>query len=612
MVDRGAKVGGEGMTRYLWLLPWALAACSSTEPDADRETPPMEVGVPRGGCAPGFVHDDASSTCEPTLPVEPCPAGQLAVPGEGGCHPVAECGTDPYGELPAASEVVFVDGAYTGGANDGTRGHPFTTVVRALNAAKDGSVVAIAAGTYVEDLSIPPGVRVFGRCPSMVEVRGVPSLPDSWPIILKDRSELHRVAVTSATPAVAVFGASGALLEQVWVHDVGNAGVVVQATTSKASLTMRRSLIERAKKFGLVATAATVQVEASVVRGTALATGAKGGEGLVAQIDPDTRAPSVFGVRGSVIEGNASFGVLAIGSTVDLDGCVLLANRAEGEGGVGGGAFAQAAVETGDPSTVSIKRSLLSGNEVQGVGVKRSTLLVERSVIRDTGGRTSDGIGGPGVQVTIDASATVLDSVLERNHHAGALLIGGRLVLEGVIVRDTAAILANGMLGIGVGAQFEPTEAAATSLTVRRSLVSRNAFAGIVVNGAVLTLEDSRVEDTRASATTAEFGDGITLATVRLGEGIWPARATLANVSITGSARSGISVFAADLAMVGTAFRCNGIDLDVEPRVLIRSGTLPGSLGAIDEGSGNSCGCGDVVTTCKAQSAGLAPVPIPP
>lgn len=569
--------------------------------------------MPRDACGPGFHPDDAASTCEVVLPIDACPKGQLAVPGDEACRPVAECGDDPYGDLPQGASITHVDGRYGGGASDGTRERPYRTVAQGLAAASAGGVVAVAAGTYVEDVTVPPGVRLYGRCPSMVEIRGIPTRPESWPIILKNGSELHRVAVTSATPAIAVFGASDALIEEVWVHDVGDAAVVAQATATvrRASVTVRRSLIERATKFGVVGTASTVKVEDSVVRGVALAAGAKGGEGLVAQEDPDTGEQSTFEVRGSVIEGSASFGVLAIGSVVSVDACVLRANRAEREGGVGGGAFAQAAIETGRASTMTITRSLLTGNEVQGAGTKRSKLVIERSVIRDTRARPSDGIGGPGVQATVEADATIRDSVLERNHHAGALLVGGRLELDGVIVRDTLPVVADDRLGIGVGAQFEPTETSPTRLTIRRSLVIRSFFVGVLANGAELSLVDSRVEATRASASTDEFGDGVALSSVENGGVRFPARGTLERVTIVGNARAGVSAFTADLSMAASSLRCNAFDLDVEPRLLTRTGTIDGSIGAITDHGDVTCGC-DTASPCKAQSAGLEPVPIEP
>src|SRR5262245_59224136 len=48
----------------------------------------QKAGVPPSACAAGFM-PDGNDGCEPILPVDPCFAGEMAVPGETACRPIA-------------------------------------------------------------------------------------------------------------------------------------------------------------------------------------------------------------------------------------------------------------------------------------------------------------------------------------------------------------------------------------------------------------------------------------------------------------------------------------------------------------------------------------------
>src|SRR5262245_59309187 len=133
------------------------------------------AGVPPSACGKGFM-PDGKQGCEPILPAAPCPAGQMAIPGETTCHEVAPCGQGTWGTIPVDADTQFVDKAYAGGGSDGTQAKPWTTIQEGIAAAKPGAIVAVAAGKYAEDLFIQgKAVRLVGRCPAMVEVSGTSS-----------------------------------------------------------------------------------------------------------------------------------------------------------------------------------------------------------------------------------------------------------------------------------------------------------------------------------------------------------------------------------------------------------------------------------------------------
>src|SRR4051812_19559403 len=72
------------------------------------------AGIAPERCGGGFEPDEANG-CEPILPAERCPEGQMAVPGEAACREIAPCGPAPWGDAPLDDTTQFVDAAYAGG-----------------------------------------------------------------------------------------------------------------------------------------------------------------------------------------------------------------------------------------------------------------------------------------------------------------------------------------------------------------------------------------------------------------------------------------------------------------------------------------------------------------
>lgn len=155
----------------------------------------MPVGTWPELCGTGFEADPRGG-CRAILPAEPCPRGLMAIPGETSCREVADCGAEPWAGIPAEPDTHYVDAAYSGASSDGTVARPWTSIQAAIAAAPPGGSIAIAAGSYVEDLSIRlKPVRLWGRCPGMVEVVSTGGALSA--IMIEegaDRSEVHRRA----------------------------------------------------------------------------------------------------------------------------------------------------------------------------------------------------------------------------------------------------------------------------------------------------------------------------------------------------------------------------------------------------------------------------------
>ncbi|MBW2457049.1 MAG: hypothetical protein JRI68_21215, partial [Deltaproteobacteria bacterium] len=129
------------------------------------------AGIPTEMCADGF--EPAGQGCEPILPPEPCPKGLMALPGETICRSVMPCGSGKWGDLPVDASTEHVDASYAGGDSDGSAAKPWTTIGEALATAEPDVLIAIAEGSYAEDVVVSgKRVKLWGVCPEKVEVLG--------------------------------------------------------------------------------------------------------------------------------------------------------------------------------------------------------------------------------------------------------------------------------------------------------------------------------------------------------------------------------------------------------------------------------------------------------
>ncbi|MBK8256533.1 MAG: hypothetical protein IPK82_28170 [Polyangiaceae bacterium] len=185
------------------------------------------AGVPPDECGDGF-EADGKGGCQPILPSDKCPDGWMAIPGETQCHEVAPCGNGTWGEIPVESDTQFVDGSYQGQDSDGSQNKPWKTIQAGVDAAADGAVVAVAAGVYQENLTIPPNdpIKLWGRCPSMVTVEGVAGSNTPAIVVLADNAEVHNLGVTGNGIGAGIAG-SNVLFEKVHIRDTVSVGIVV-------------------------------------------------------------------------------------------------------------------------------------------------------------------------------------------------------------------------------------------------------------------------------------------------------------------------------------------------------------------------------------------------
>jgi hypothetical protein len=506
----------------------------------------LAAGVPEALCGAGFESDGAGA-CRAILPAAPCPSGAMALPGETSCREVAGCGAGTWGDIPLGADTVFVDASYGGGAgtSDGSQQRPFATIGEAFVAANAGATVAIAAGSYAEDLDLfGKPVVLWGVCPSLSEIVATGS--GQAALVLRSGtagSEVHALAVRGPRLGIAVTGAIDVLLDRVWVHDTGDAGIVVEDALGNTAVTVRGALIERASDGGVRVGGAQLLLESSVIRYT------------------------------------QPFGTAQSG---------------------GGGVAAYDTAVAGRRAELSLRDSVIEANRDVGVAVAGADALLERVLVRGTLPRASDQDAGVGVVVRTNgtsgqpAAVTIRSTVVEDNHAVGVYSYGSTALLEAVTVRHTLANVSDGLFGRGVVGQADTTTGLRTTLTLRSSLISESIDVGVLLLGTDATVETTRVSATRPRTSDGLFGDGVVIA----GEGA-EASATLRGLVVQDSARAGIGLFGARADVGHTHLSCNAVQLTADG--LLGQPSIFGDLG------GNRCACDGDEQTCKALSAGLEP-----
>ncbi|MBI2393976.1 MAG: DUF1565 domain-containing protein [Deltaproteobacteria bacterium] len=545
------------------------------------------VGVPDGACAKGF-RSDGRGGCAAILPAAPCDPGSVAFLGEDRCHPIAPCGDGPWGSIPTDASTVFVD-ATNAGASDGTRERPFKTITEALAVAKIGAVVAVAAGRYAESLTFTRPVRLFGACPTKVEIAG--SLVSPVDV------ELHDLAITGG--GVLVGGKTS--LDRVWVHDVSAEGVRVEPIPrGETAVVVRRSLIERASGAGVTLVGDGVTLEDVVVRGTRPRSSA-GGLGVHVGIIEPTR-PSTLRARGLVVEQVTGVGINVVASRAELDGALIRDVALRKDGLFGNGILVSD--EAGKPRpALGARGVVIERVHVAGVIAHRADVSLSHLSLRDVD-VDRDEMLGLGIQVTGDTELTLADSVIERVRYGGVFVRGARAVMERTIVRDVAAQKATGVGGVGVWTLVR--DGVPPVVTVSRSRVLRTVTAGVFGIGGTLAVSECTIGDIAARPFDARFGDGVVISGEQVGPLATrvPGTLELSGTSIHGCARAGLSVQAAALHMRDSALMCNAIDLALSWRVAPDAEPSPFTL---DDGGGNGCGCA-TIGRCVASPTELAPV----
>lgn len=469
------------------------------------------VGIPADKCAAGFSPDDKGG-CVPVLPTVDCPMGQMAVPGETECHEPQACGTGTWGDIPIDATTQYVDAGYTGGASDGSLSKPWTTIQDALDAAPLDAVVAIAAGTYAEDVTIQQGVKLWGVCPSKVAILGSPSAAQPASLRIKPLpagqiTEVHGVSISGSKNGIAVLGTTGVSFSGLWVHDTGGASVGFLANGG-AEIALEKSLFESTPGAGIMISGSTMSVNRSVIRDTpSQTTDGQFGEGI--DVFSQNGKRGSLTLSDSLLERNHNQAIFVADSDITVERAVIRQTQAQTSNSKWGAAIYLGGVE-GQRCTLKLSDSFIDQNHTAGVFNFGSDATIERTVIQNTQAQPDDQAGGIGIVVqnmgNERATLTLTDSVLEQNLDAGLFIYTSDATVSGTIIRDTQP-MADNTLGVGVAlGQIDGNPA---TLTMTRSLLDRNHDMGLYVFGASATLEKCTIQNTLTQVSDNMSGRGI-------------------------------------------------------------------------------------------------------
>jgi hypothetical protein len=670
------------------------------------------AGVPPDLCAQGFLHD-GDAGCNPILPPETCAKGLMAIPGESACRPVMPCGAGKWGDIPIDAGTVYVDAGYAGADSDGSVDRPWTAINDAVAAAPAGALIAVASGTYFEELVVEKAVRLWGVCPEQVEIAGA-----SAPAVAfrpgSSGSRLRGVAVTGESLGVVVAGAQEVVIESVWVHDTLDRAFDIEESLGPTSATLRGCLVEQSRHGGVFLFGSDTTVEDTVVRsvlpassdpfgrgfevratnagvpsrvvvknsvvehcvGTGVhvagaaatfeglvvrhtqvpsggylttgitvrphaATGAltsallrssvlegnhgvgvyvsaseatiegvvirdtKGGSvtspGYALFLDAQADIPAQVLVTGSLVEGHQGAGVAVRGSDATLDRVVVRdSNPYAGADLFGGGISILPGVDTGMPSRVVVRGSVVERNHEVGIQATGSQATLEGVIVRDNQPRPGDSKFGSGVVFGRDAGGgspsegAVIASLIERNHEVGVLISGSEANVEGAVVRDTRARPSDGRYGRGITFQAAPGTSLASTGTLASSLIEGNHEFGVFVFAASVAISDVHVRDTAPGVSDGLYGDGIA---VMSEDAQAIASATVTRVWLGQNSRAGLSSFAGTVVLGASVLSCNGYDINGEK--------LDGQQFRFEDAGDNACGCPKPASDCVVESAGL-------
>ena len=556
----------------------------------------LPPGMGAEDCGEGFEHD--VDACRPVLPDEKCPPGSMALPGEQACRPVAPCGSDTWGDIPTDSSTEHVDESYQGGNSNGSAAAPWTTVQQGVNAAAPGAIVAVAAGSYTEQVVVEKPLTLWGRCPELTTITSSGGVI-VWVTENGNGSSIRGFELSGGELAINAFEAD-VTVEEVWIHGATVSGVqIVGLGNFEVAATLRGSLIEGNLDVGVLVNGAKLDLVDTVVRDVDVISSPTNGGCVWLQTDLATGTPAAGQVVHSLVEDCQNIGMAALGSTLSVTDSVVRRVRFNA-GNINGIGIDGTADDTGpgEPSHVSVTGSYLEGIDGMGVSLYGGTLDVLRTVVRAIGpvGQlyqlTAAVVGSSQSDMT---SAVVVEAlVVEDIRGVGVVQLSGSLAAQSIVVRRLTAINAIGdARGIALrGAIGHPP---ATATIAASSITDVGAF-GVSVEGEVTVTLDSLLIRDVAAAQDGAFGDG-----VELTAGVWltPPSAELSRVRIDTPARAGLAAFGASATLTDCELSCAPLWLNAEP--------WQGLTSNIVDGGGNRCLCGGDVQVCKVSSTTLTP-----
>ncbi|MFC1609896.1 right-handed parallel beta-helix repeat-containing protein [Myxococcota bacterium] len=488
------------------LADWSCPEGWATEP---------AYGVGPGDVAPPMI------CIMPPVP-ESCPPGSMPVVGETTCQTIGDpC---PVGDWPEGlpdQPIIYVR---PGGSGDGSTAEtPVGTLADGFAAAPDNAILALAKGTFLEELDITRPVSLWGACALETIIEATFESDNRNAVVVgASHVTVQNITITGPQPGIGIgYGAESVRVRGIWCRGSRGLGIEVGGGASAdieevlitdvqsrddpvsgsqddshgygmlvytgGRATARRITVERSRSVGIYVSqeASSLDVSQVVVR-DCLGQEKDGlfGIGMVTTLAAHSR------VEQALVERNRDAGIAGENdhTLIEVSDSVVQ-GTVDSEPGTGEGLRARLG------SMIVADRVLLDGNRDGAVAIEEgSTVRIQDALVRNGVPMDVVALNGMGLRMNLGGRVEAQRVVLDANSSAGAQvnLEGSELLLADSIVRGTHSHPWEGTYGNGLAVLQAKAE-------VSRVHFVDNHHTTIAGEAADITLCDVVVRGTRAS-----------------------------------------------------------------------------------------------------------------
>ncbi len=126
------------------------------------------------------------------------------------------------------SKQIYVD-KNAHGSEEGTTNHPYHSISKALKNAKEGTDVHISKGTYKENITLPKGVKLFGKKKDMGDVVIKADNEDQPTVTMKHQTELNFLTIQGGRHGVRILENAKAKIYKVKIKESGRDGIHIDS-----------------------------------------------------------------------------------------------------------------------------------------------------------------------------------------------------------------------------------------------------------------------------------------------------------------------------------------------------------------------------------------------